>query len=307
MMRSREAPSNSKSDGAQRRRTSLDDLHVLAKRIRATCVRMAHEKRHGHLSSSLSVVDILVALYGGFLAFDANDPHAPDRDRLIFSKGHGCASLYATWVAFGLAPSEHLYRYADADSPFAIHPCRHALPLVEMSSGSLGHGVAFGAGKALALKNSESRARVVVIVGDGECNEGSIWEGAMFAAARHLDNLVVIVDENIVQAVGRSTVLTGHTSLVEKFQAFGWSAVGIDGNDLAAVRDTLDGLDLSTGKPNAIVARTRGGAGISFMEDDVLWHYRTPSQDDFERAMNEVDADPLHGRAEPVSASEAES
>jgi transketolase len=270
----------------------VEALSALARRIRATCLQLAFDSKHGHLSSSMACVDVLVALFGGFMRHDPAKPSDPERDRLIFSKGHGATSLYALLAHHGYVTLEVLQSYSETDSPLGIHPCRHALPVLEMSAGSLGHGLGFAAGKAYSLRLRGSAARVVALLGDGECNEGSIWEAAMFCAAQRLDRVVAIVDNNGVQAVGKNDEINGQASLEEKFRAFGWHAVTIDGSDMSAVLAALDGLPVGKGKPCAIVARTR--LGVSFMEGDVLWHYRVPSADELGRALAELRAQALY-------------
>jgi transketolase len=265
-----------------------------AARLRATCVQMAHDGREGHLSSALSCIDVLGALYQGWLRIYPDTPRHPERDRFILSKGHGCTALYAALADRGCIPKEWLGRYAHEESPLPNHPCVHALPALEISSGSLGHGLGVGTGMAYALRMERKSARVVTLLGDGECNEGSVWEAAMFAAANRLDNMLAIVDNNNVQAVGRNDALTGYTSLEEKFRAFGWAARTIDGNSMDAIVNTLADFPFEAGRPSAIIAKTRGGAGVSFMEDDVLWHYRVPSDDDLRRALDELGARPIH-------------
>ena len=269
-------------------------LERKARQIRATCVQMAHDGREGHLSSALSCIDLLVALYGGWLKVDPADPADPGRDRLIFSKGHAATALYAVLADAGFIAPELLATYARADSALPNHPCRHALPILEISSGSLGHGLGIGTGIALGHRLDGIDARVVVLMSDGETNEGSVWESAMFAAANRLDRVLAIVDNNNLQAVGRNDRLNGFTSLEAKFRAFGWAARTIDGHDLAAIRAALDAVPFEPGKPSALIARTVGGAGVGFMRDDTLWHYRCPSADEVQRALAELGETPLH-------------
>ncbi len=270
---------------------NLDDLRARARAIRATCIRMAHDGQEGHLSSSLSPVDILVALYHAHLRINPERADDPDRDRFILSKGHGCTALYAVLADRGFIPRAVLREYNREGLPLSNHPCRHALPLLELSSGSLGHGLGIATGLLYGLRLRNSPARAAVLLGDGECNEGSVWEAAMFAAAHRLDTLAAIVDYNGIQAVGRSDEIMGRTSLAEKFAAFGWAAREVDGSDMRALVETLAALPFEAGRPSAIVARTR--MGVSFMEDDVLWHYRKPSREDLDRALAELGARPL--------------
>ena len=273
---------------------NVAELKQRSRRVRATCVQMAFDGKHGHLGSALSCVDVLVALYGRFLKVSTDAPGDIDRDRFILSKGHACAALYAVLAERGFIPTSWLANYAKADGPLAVHPCKHALPLLECSSGSLGHGLGIAAGMLYGHRLDGRDTRAVVLMSDGECNEGSVWESAMFAAAQRLENLLAIVDYNGIQAVGRADDIMGHTDLAAKFRAFGWGAMTIDGNDMADVLRALEALPLEPGRPSAIVARTRKGAGVPFMEDQVLWHYRVPSADDLAAAIQALGETPLH-------------
>ena len=274
-----------------RQRLSVESLETTARRMRATCIQMAHDGQEGHLSSALSYVDVLTALYHGWLRFDLSDPRSPERDRFILSKGHGCTALYAVLADLGFIPKSVLREYGRENSPLPNHPCVYALPLLELSSGSLGHGLGVATGMLYGLRLRRSKARVAVLMGDGECNEGSVWEAAMFAAAHKLDALLAIVDYNGIQAVGRSDDIMGHTSLERKFKSFGWEALTIDGTDMAEIVHALGEFPLAEGRPSAIIARTK--MGVSFMENDVLWHYRKPSTEELSRALEELDAQPL--------------
>jgi transketolase len=265
-----------------------------ARQVRATCVQMAYDAREGHLSSALSCTDLVVALYSGWLNVSPDDPRDPNRDRFYFSKGHACTALYAVLADRGFLPAESLSTYAKTDSALPNHSCRHALPILEISSGSLGHGLGIAAGAMYGLRLNGSNARAVVLMSDGECNEGSVWEAAMFAKAQRLDRLLAIVDNNGLQAVGRSDELMGYTSLEEKFRAFGWAARTINGNNMSEITAALTGVPFEAGRPSAIIGRTRGGYGVDFMEDQVMWHYRTPSSDDLQRALAKLGKPPLH-------------
>jgi transketolase len=269
-------------------------LEKTARRLRATCVQMAHDGKEGHLSSALSCMDIMVGLYFYWLKIYPQDPGNSDRDRFILSKGHGCTAQYVAMAERGFFPKALLHLYAQNDSPLPNHPCKYALPLLECSSGSLGHGLGIATGMLYGLRLDNNNARAIVLMSDGECNEGSVWEAAMFAAANRLGNLLAIIDNNGVQAVGRSDELMGYTSLEEKFKAFGWAARTINGNRMIEVIEALDAVPFEAGRPTAIIAKTKGGAGVSFMEDQVLWHYRCPSDDDLERALLELGETPIH-------------
>jgi transketolase len=275
-------------------------LEQKARAIRATVIRMAHDGRQGHLKGSLSCVDILVALYNGWLRADPSEPKHPDRDRFILSKGHGCTALYAALADRGYMPKEWLGQYARSGSPLPNHACRHALPLLECSAGSLGHGLGIATGMLYGLRMAGRTApRAVVLMSDGECNEGSVWEAATFAAAHGLENLLAIVDYNGLQAVGRSEDLMGHMPMADKFRAFGWGVRTVDGNRIADIQAALDAFPFEKGRPSALVAKTRAGAGVSFMEDDIVWHYRVPDAEDVKKALAELGEAPIHLRETP--------
>ena len=277
---------------------SIQDLEWEAKRLRATCVQMAHDGREGHLNGAMSCMDLLVALFFQWLKINPDEPKLENRDRFIFSKGHACAAYYAVLAARKVFPTEWLAQYAQNNSPLPSHPCLHALPVLEWSSGSLGHGLGVATGMSYGLKLNRSRARIVALLSDGECNEGSTWEGAMFAAAQQLENLLVIVDYNRIQSVGRTDELNGFTSFEEKFKAFGWGTKTVDGHNFVEILDALTTFPFEHGKPSALIAKTTAGRGVSFMEDQVLWHYRVPSGDDLKLALEELDAIPLYVREE---------
>ena len=275
-------------------RTSVSQLQEKARRMRATCVQLAHDGREGHLNGALSSVDLLVALYETWLRVTPATMTDPDRDRFIFSKGHACTSLYAVLAGGGFFPMDWLDRYAENDSPLPSHPCRHSLPALEWSSGSLGHGLGVGTGICYSLRMRSSPARVAVLLSDGECNEGSTWEAAMFANAHGFENLLAVVDYNHTQSVEKTDVLTGGASFAEKFRAFGWGIREIDGHDFDAITEALAAFPFKPGKPSAIVASTVAGKGVSFMEDQILWHYRVPSDEEVAKAFEELGAQPIH-------------
>jgi transketolase len=274
--------------------TDVAWLEQKAREMRATCIQMARDGKEGHLSSVLSCMDILVTLYHAWLRVDPEQPKHCDRDRFILSKGHACTALYSVLADRGFFPKAWLSRYAQDDSPLPNHPCLHALPVLECSSGSLGHGLGIATGMAYGMRMDAMKARAVVLMSDGECNEGSVWESAMFAAAQKLDAVLAIVDNNNVQAVGRNDALTGYTSLEEKFRAFGWAARTVNGNDIAEILTALNDFPFEAGRPSAIIAKTVGGSGISFMQDQIVWHYRCPPLDEVEAALRELNATPIH-------------
>lgn len=270
------------------------ELTSAARRIRATCIRMAFDGREGHLTSALSCADILVALYWEWLRVTPTRLDDPGRDRLLFSKGHAASALYSVLAARGFVDAQALAEYAKPGRPFPSHPCRSMLPCLEISSGSLGHGLGIGTGMAYGLKYDGRDARVAVLMSDGECNEGSVWEAAAFACSQKLDNVLAIVDNNNMQAVGRTNRLLGETSFEDKFRSFGWSARTIDGHDFGEMISALRQFPFAPDKPSALICKTVGGRGVSFMEDQTLWHYRVPSAEDLTRALVELDAKPLY-------------
>lgn len=271
------------------------ELGKLAGQIRATCIKMAFNAKETHVSSALSSVEILTALFAGFLNYcDGGISNKPERDRFIMSKGHGCSALYAAMAAFGIIPLEMLKGYSKTDAELPNHPCKHALPHLEISSGSLGHGLGIACGMLYGLRlNENTSSRAVVLMSDGECNEGSVWEAAMFGASNKLNNLLAIVDNNGSQAVGRSDVVMGFTSLEEKFRSFGWEAITVDGNDIGALVGVLRKFPFSSEKPSALIAKTVSGAGVSFMENDQVWFYRSPSENDLNMALSEIGEEPF--------------
>ena len=267
---------------------SRPELLGLASRIRAALVELSHRAKTVHLGSSLSCVDLLVALYWGVLKLDPDDPSDPDRDRFILRKGHAATTLYAALAHRGVIPMEFLETYAAPGSRLAEHPSPGCLPGVEAATGSLGHGLSLGIGMALAGRIQGWSYRVFVIMSDGECDEGSVWEAAMFAPAQRLDRLTAIIDYNHWQATGRSDEVMALAPLRRKWEAFGWEAVEVDGHDLDALLAALRAESVGSGRPRAIVAHTVKGRGISFMEDDNNWHYRAPNADEVRRAKAEL-------------------
>lgn len=267
---------------------SQEDLDLLARRIRFKLVQMSHAAGTPHLGSALSCVDILVATYWQVLRIDPSRPDDPGRDRLILSKGHAATALYATLAARGFFPWALLDSFTELGSPLAEQPSPQCVPGVELATGSLGHGLPVAIGMSLAARIHKQEYHVVVVMSDGECNEGSVWEAAMFAAAQKLDKLVTVIDYNKWQATGRSNEVMALPSLREKWQAFGWSTCEIDGHDRTALAQVLQRVPDGSGKPVAIVANTVKGKGVSFMEDDNNWHYRIPTAHEVARAHEEL-------------------
>ncbi|WP_297673572.1 transketolase [Slackia sp.] len=277
---------------------NLEDLKGKANDIRVDIVEMVAEAGSGHPGGSLSSVEILCALYfGGVLDHDASDPKKEDRDRFLLSKGHAAPVLYATLAESGYFPKEELKTLRKLHSRLQGHPDCRKLPGVEASTGSLGQGLSIAAGMACGLKLDGSEATVFTLMGDGECQEGQIWEAAMFASHRSLDNLVAILDHNHLQIDGRIEDVCCPDSFSAKFEAFGWQVFMCDGNDMEAVLATLESAkDAKSGKPKIVIAETTKGKGVSFMEDQAGWHGKAPNAEQAEQAVAELtDKEALHG------------
>jgi transketolase len=269
--------------------TKIRDLEQTARIIRARIIENSHRTQTPHLGSCLSCVDILVAAYFEVLRIDPSKPTGNNRDRFILSKGHGAAALFQVLALRGYYPESMLDHYGEDGSVFAEHPPAPAyLPGIEAATGSLGHGFPLGLGMALAGRILNQTYRVIALVSDGECNEGSTWEAAMLAASQKTENLGVIVDFNKWQATGRSEEIMGPIPLADKWRAFGWNTCEIDGHDMGELVRRLQQIPDGSGKPVAIVAHTVKGKGVSFMEDDNNWHYRIPSAEEVKAAKREL-------------------
>ena len=270
----------------------LEALKGKANDIRIDIVKMVAEAGSGHPGGSLSSADILCALYFEVLKHDPAHPDDPARDRFVLSKGHAAPVLYATLAEAGYFPTEELQTLRKLGSRLQGHPDCRKLPGVEVSTGSLGQGLSIAAGMACGLKMEGSASRVFALLGDGECQEGQVWEAAMFAAHRGLDNLVAIVDHNHLQIDGNIADVCSPESLIDKFAAFGWTVLSCDGNDMADVLETLRAAEtrLGDGKPVAIVAETTKGKGVSYMEGQAGWHGKAPNAEQAARALEELGA-----------------
>jgi transketolase len=266
----------------------VEAMAATARRMRAKLVEMSHRAATPHLASSLSCVDIVVAAYESALRIDPRDPWAADRDRFILSKGHAATTLYAALAFRSFFPEAVLDTYTQAGGCLAEHPGPRCVPGVEAATGSLGHGLSIGLGMALAARIQRRDYRVMVLLSDGECNEGSVWEAAMFAPAQRLENIVAIVDYNKWQATDRSEHVMALAPLAAKWQAFGWSTYELDGHDLPALCLALQNSPDGSGKPVCIIAHTVKGRGVSFMEDDNNWHYRVPNAEEVAAARREL-------------------
>ena len=264
------------------------DLEYISRLIRGKLVKISNKARTPHLGSSLSCVDILVAAYWSVLNINSKKPADPNRDRLIFSKGHAATTLYQVLNMRGYFSDEILESYAKPGGVLPEHPIYKSVPGIEATSGSLGHGLSLGLGMALAAKIKKNSYKVYVLMSDGECNEGSVWEAAMLAPALNLENLVLVVDFNRWQATGRSQEITAISPLKDKFEAFGWSSYDVDGHDINALVNVMKKVPDGSGSPVAVIAHTIKGKGISFMEDDNNWHYRIPNEEEVKASLMEL-------------------
>jgi len=244
--------------------------------------------RLGHTGGDLSVTDILTTLYFGVLNIDPENPTDPERDRLILSKGHCSGAFYTVLAYRGFFPIEELDTYEQALSRLNGHPSNTKLPGIETSTGPLGHGLPFGVGTAIAAKMDKSPRRVFVITGDGELQEGSNWEAAMSAAHHKLDNLTVIIDRNGLQQGDYTESTNRLEPLADKWRAFGWEVVEVDGHDHAALLDLFQRVPLQPGKPTCFLAHTHKGQGVSFVKDQVGWHHRVMTQEELAQALVEL-------------------
>jgi transketolase len=264
------------------------DLSRRAYEYRIQVLRMVYGRKSGHLGGAYSAAEILTALYFHHLRVRPEDPGWPERDRLVFSKGHACAMLYTVLAHRGFFPVEELSTFRCLNSRLQGHPEPQKTPGVEVPAGPLGHGVAIGAGMALAARMDKSRRRTYVISGDGEINAGVVWEGALVAAKYGLDNLKVILDYNGVQQTGTTAAVLNTEPIAEKWAAFNWHVIQIHGHNMVEILDALDRADEMHSRPAVIIARTTKGKGVSFMENDPRWHGGIPNEEEFQTALAEL-------------------
>ena len=266
-------------------RPSTEDL---ARRIRCRALEMVARAQASHIGSALSIADIVAVLYGQTLAVDPAAPDHPGRDRFILSKGHACVAVYAALAETGFIDPALLETYGSDSSPLMAH-ISHKVPGVEFSTGALGHGLPFGTGKALAAKRRGEDWRTVVLTSDGEWGEGSNWEAALFAAHHQLDNLLCIIDYNKLQSLTTVDETLRLEPLHAKFDAFGWAVREVDGHDHQALSSALARASWPAGKPAMLIAHTVKGKGVSFMENRVEWHYRSPTPELLAEALAEIE------------------
>ena len=262
--------------------TRLDKRSIY---LRQLVVRTLDGGKRGHVGSSLSPLEIMRVLYDDILRHRPEDPAWEGRDRCILSKGHGCIAQYVLLADKGFFPFETLDTFCRRDSILGGHPEAGKVPGVEASTGALGHGLPIGVGRAIALRIKASDARVFVVTGDGEINEGSVWEAAMSAAKHRLVNLTVLVDYNKIQSAGRTIEILDLEPLADKWRAFGFAVAEVDGHDVDALRNVLTRVPLETGKPTAIICHTVKGKGLAFAENDAEWHHKSSIKPDLVEEM----------------------
>jgi transketolase len=268
---------------------NTDSLKDLSARIRHHTLMMVHRAKSSHIGTCYSMTELLAVLYGRVLRVDPQDPDWPERDRFILSKGHGAAALYAVLAERGFFPLDWLETFYQNGSRLAGHATHHNVPGVEVSTGSLGHGLSIAAGMALAAKRDGQTHRIVALLSDGECDEGSIWEPILFAPQHKLDNLIAIVDYNKIQSLGSVKEVMDLEPFGDKWRAFGWAVREIDGHDVNEIESTLSTIPFEEGRPSCVIAHTIKGKGVSFMENKLLWHYRTPQGEEFAEALAELE------------------
>lgn len=265
------------------------DSRELAWRIRKHAIEMVHHAHASHIGGILSCADLIAVLCNNVAKIDPLNPKRADRDRIVLSKGHNGVAIYAALAELGFLDVKELEHYGEDGGIFSCHISHKHVPGIEITTGSLGHGVCVACGMALNAKLKNLEYKVFAIVGDGECNEGSVWETVMLANQYKLDNFIVIVDVNGMQAMGDTKTVIDMEPLTDKWHAFGWYVVDVkDGHDHNALKQAF--LEDSNGLPKVILARTIKGKGISFMENQLLWHYRDPQGEFYEQALKELEA-----------------
>jgi transketolase len=258
----------------------------MQQRIRRIVLRESKRANVGHIGSALSIADLLAALYGGILEIPA--PDDPERDRFILSKGHAALGLYAALHLRGWLTADQLATYCGDESMLGVHP-EHELLGVDFSTGSLGQGLSMGAGAALAARLQRSARRVFVLLSDAECNEGAVWEAAMFAAHHKLSNLIGMIDLNAQQAFGYTRDVLDLSHMAAKWSAFGWDVHEVDGHDVAGITEVVASLETTSGPPHMLVAQTTFGKGVSYMQSQIKWHYWPMSDDEYKIAVAEIE------------------
>lgn len=267
----------------------IEDLQNTANKIRREVLEMVYKAQSGHLGGSLSVVEIISVLYFSEMKIDPENPNWPERDRLVPSKGHCAPSVYVALALKGVVKPEALYDLRQIGCILQGHPCMNKVPGIDISTGSLGHGLSIGLGMALGAKLKKIDFNVYVLLGDGELDEGQNWEAAMAAAKYSLSNLIAIVDRNRVQLDGPTEDIMPLEPLAEKWKAFNWKTKVIDGHNIAEIIEGIQWAKQNSGSPSVIIANTTKGKGVSFMEDSHEWHGKPPSPEEYEKAKKELE------------------
>ena len=247
---------------------------------------MIFKSKSSHIGSSLSIVEILVTLYFNILKIDQKKLNKSNNDRFILSKAHASVALYAVLAERGFFPLNYLEKYYSNDGILPGHLDKTSIPGIEFSAGALGHGFSAAIGMSISYKQSKNSGRIFVLIGDGECNEGSIWEGAMLAAHLKLNNLTAIVDYNKIQSFGRTNDVINQEPIIDKWKAFGWNVIEVDGHNF---NELIDAFNAKHDKPKMIISHTVKGKGISFMENKLEWHYKSPNNEQFDNALKEIE------------------
>ena len=266
------------------------ELQKTANEVRKDIVTAVHSAKSGHPGGSLSAADMFTYLYFEEMNIDPKDPKKADRDRFVLSKGHTAPGLYSVLAERGFFPKEDLVTLRHVGSHLQGHPCMQHTPGLDMSSGSLGQGISAAVGMALSAKVSGDSYRVYTLLGDGEIQEGQVWEAAMFAAHKKLDNLCIFLDYNGLQIDGPISEVNDPSPLDSKFEAFGWNVLVIDGHDIEAIDSAVKAAKACKGKPTAIICRTVKGKGVSFMENSVKWHGSAPNEEQYKQAVSEINS-----------------
>ena len=263
------------SEAAQILKVATPPLDERSKYLRKLVVRALQGGERGHVGSSMSLIEIMRVLYDDILRYRPDEPKWRERDRMILSKGHGCIALYVLLADKGFIPLETLDTFCRRDSILGGHPEAGKVPGVEASTGALGHGLSIGVGMALAARMQKRDSRVIVVMGDGEINEGSVWEAAMCAGKHHLSNLTAVIDYNKIQSAGPTREIQDLEPLLDKWRAFNFAAVEVDGHDVEALSKTFRSLPVDPDRPSAVICHTVKGKGISFAEHDATWHHKS--------------------------------
>lgn len=276
-------------EGKREKVFKIDESRLLANQIRKHAVSMTSLGGSSHIGSILSIADILAVLYGSILNYRIDEAKWPDRDRFILSKGHAGAGVYAALAEMGFMPIDKLKTHYQDGSDLSGHVSHKGIPGVDLSTGSLGHGLPVAAGMALSAKIDKKQHRVFVLMSDGECDEGSNWEAILFSAHHKLDNLVAIIDRNKLQSIHSTEDTLKLEPFAEKWRAFGWNVIELDGHNHDSLFDAFLERETASGKPLCVIAGTTKGKGVSFMENQVLWHYRSPQGDEYDAAISELE------------------